>query len=91
MLSHERPRAAENIAIQVCVLLKELREINMEIKEMQREIYFMGLEISRKKLIARKLNDEMSKAKLQLAFLNKLVDTAGFRVKVHHLASVEES
>ena len=67
-----RPQAAQSIAVEISILVADMHQINSEIKDMQRESYFLGLDRKRKKLIAQKLKSDISETKMQMAIQKKL-------------------
>ena len=71
-LSLYRDIAAQKIAVQISMLFTELQSINCEIKDMQREIYFFDLEISRKEMILRNLTNDIQQSKKNLEIEKKL-------------------
>jgi hypothetical protein len=71
-LSLYRDIAAQKIAVQISMLFTELQTINCEIKDMQREIYFFDLEISRKEMILRNLTNDIQQSKKNLEIEKKL-------------------
>lgn len=71
-LSTARDIAAQHLAVEVGILFADLQMINKEIKDMQREIYFFDLEISRKQMIMQKLETDIETVKRQVQIEKKL-------------------
>jgi len=67
-----RDIAAQHLAVEIGIVFADLQAINMEIKDMQREIYFFDLEISRKDMIMQKLKTDIDVVKRQVEIEKKL-------------------
>ena len=58
--SLQRPLAAQNITIEMSMITTDMDDINMKIREYQRQIYFIVEEKKRQKKIINGLKEELS-------------------------------
>jgi hypothetical protein len=58
-LAQDRDIAAQKLGVEISFFAVELQDINMRIKDIQRQSYFLGLERNRKQRLRKRLEEEI--------------------------------
>ena len=63
--SMDREAAAQHLTVEISMHTADMQDVNSQIKELQRQMYFVSIERNRKRKVAKKLKEEIAQVSLE--------------------------